>query len=221
MTKQSNNKKFTVIHQTKESKICTEIQVDFYVLITKTTPNKLVMFSMKKSDSGRKQWFGLFFGGSDILFESRQKYLWFIRRSKRKWGSKRKTIATSNREKMEEHCWANMPMSPKKICPNILVHNSETLQNLVLSDPSGQASKEVSKSWDWAVHSVASASQLLSKQPFLGPYMKSLSWCLFYLGAWNISIFEWQRTSDEQNQEQSGLLKKGQEGEAQSGQDES
>ncbi|KAF5926860.1 hypothetical protein HPG69_001491 [Diceros bicornis minor] len=47
MNKSSNKKKIRVLYQTKESKIHEGIQVDSYLLITKTTPNKLVMLSMK------------------------------------------------------------------------------------------------------------------------------------------------------------------------------
>lgn len=73
MDKESINKNYSYIPNNKKAKPMEESKLT-HVLIIKTTLNKFIMIGVKKSDSGRKQWFGLFYGATDILSESGQKY---------------------------------------------------------------------------------------------------------------------------------------------------
>ncbi|XP_048224844.1 LOW QUALITY PROTEIN: elongation factor-like GTPase 1 [Perognathus longimembris pacificus] len=202
--------KVAVIHQTREdqNKVPEGVQVDSDGLITMTTPNKLATLSVRALPLPEEV--------TQILEENSD----LIRSmehltSAMNEGKNTQVIHQKTQEKiwefkgkLEQHLtgrkWRNTvdqiwSFGPRKCGPNILVNQSEDFQNSVWTGPAGRASGEARRYRDFG-NSIVSGFQLAALS---GPMCEEpLMGVCFVLEKWDLSKFEDQGTSEEQNQEQ-------------------
>ena len=219
--------KVAVIHQTKEdqSKIPEGIQVDSDGLITMTTPNKLATLSVRAMPLPEEVT-QMLEENSDLIRSMEQLT------SSLNEGKNAQVIHQKTQEKiwelkgkLEQHLigrkWRNTvdqiwSFGPRKCGPNILVNKSEDFQNSVWTGPTGKPYKEAGRYRDVG-NSIVSGFQLATLS---GPMCEEpLMGVCFVLEKWDLSKFEEQRASGEQDQD---LVKeRREEGAACSGGDES
>lgn len=209
--------KVAVIHQTKEdlSRIPEGIQVDSDGMVTMTTPNKLATLSVRAMplpDEVTR----ILEENSDLIRSMEQLT------SSLNEGKNTQMIHQKAQEKigefkgkLEQHLtgrkWRNTvdqiwSFGPRKCGPNILVNKSEDFQNSVWTVSAGKASKDASRYRD-AGNSIVSGFQLATLS---GPMCEEpLMGVCFVLEKLHLNKFEEQGASDEQNAEQSDLVKEG------------
>ncbi|XP_036787930.2 elongation factor-like GTPase 1 isoform X1 [Manis pentadactyla] len=211
--------KVAVIHQTKEdqSKIPEGVQVDSDGLITMTTPNKLATLSVRAVPLPEEVT-QLLEENSDLI-RAMEQFTSSLNEGKntRMFHQKMQEKIGEFKGKLEQHLtgrkWRNTvdqiwSFGPRKCGPNILVNKSEDSQNSVWTGLTSKASAEASRYRDLG-NSVVSGFQLAA---LAGPMCEEpLMGVCFVLEKWDLSKLEEQGASEERHQEQSDLVKEGQE----------
>lgn len=207
--------KVAVIHQMKDeqSKIPEGVQVDSDGLVTMTTPNKLATLSVRAMPLPEEVT-QILEENSDLirsmeqltssLNEGKNTQMIHQKTQEKIWEFKRK---------LEQHLtgrkWRNTvdqiwSFGPRKCGPNILVNKGEDFQNSVWTGLAGTASKEASRYRDMG-NSIVNGFQLATLS---GPMCEEpLMGVCFVLEKWDLNEFEEQRAGDEQNEEQSDLVR--------------
>lgn len=207
--------KVAVIHQMKDeqSKIPEGVQVDSDGLVTMTTPNKLATLSVRAMPLPEEVT-QILEENSDLI-RSMEQLTSSLNEGKNTQMIHRKTQEKiwEFKRKLEQHLtgrkWRNTvdqiwSFGPRKCGPNILVNKGEDFQNSVWTGLAGTASKEASRYRDMG-NSIVNGFQLATLS---GPMCEEpLMGVCFVLEKWDLNEFEEQRAGDEQNEEQSDLVR--------------